>query len=86
MCITCTHVLNMSVMIQIRNVPDVLHRKLKARAALVGKPLSQYLLEEMKRVSESPTRDEILARIASRPKVKGAPASAASIIREVRER
>jgi hypothetical protein len=37
----------MTAMIQIRNVPDALHRKLKARAALLGKSLSDYLLESM---------------------------------------
>ncbi len=75
----------MSVMIQIRNVPDALHRKLKARAALAGKPLSQYLLEELRRTAEVPTREDILARIESRPRVTGGP-SAAEILREERSR
>ncbi len=75
----------MTVMIQIRNVPDVLHRKLKARAALAGKPLSTYLLEELRRTAETPTREEILARIAALPKVVGGP-TAAEILAEERGR
>jgi plasmid stability protein len=75
----------MSVMIQIRNVPDALHRKLKARAAMAGKPLSQYLLEELRHASETPTREDVLARITARPKVVGGP-SVAAILREERDR
>ena len=41
----------MSVMIQIRNVPDDLHRTLKARAAKAGMSLSDYLLDEVRRVA-----------------------------------
>lgn len=54
-------------MIQIRNVPDVLHRQLKSRAALAGMSLSDYLLDEIRRVAEKPTLDELRARLASRP-------------------
>jgi len=54
----------MSAMIQIRHVPDPLHRKLKARAALEGKSLSDYLLREIRRVAERPTMDEIIERLA----------------------
>ena len=39
----------MSAMIQVRNVPDALHRKLKSRAALEGMSLSDYLLAELRR-------------------------------------
>jgi antitoxin FitA len=41
-------------MIQIRNVPERLHRKLKSRAALEGKSLSDYLLAELRHVAERP--------------------------------
>ncbi len=54
----------MSTMIQIRHVPDPLHRKLKARAALEGKSLSDYLLREIRRVAERPTMQEIMDRLA----------------------
>ncbi len=56
----------MSVMIQIRNVPEALHRKLKSRAALAGMSLSDYLLSEIRQVSERPTMDELRARLRSR--------------------
>jgi len=45
-------------MIQIRNVPDDLHRRLKARAALAGFSLSEYLLHELKLIMETPTLQE----------------------------
>jgi plasmid stability protein len=56
----------MSKMVQIRNVPDALHRKLKTRAADLGQTLSDYLLAELERLAARPTRDEMLARIHSR--------------------
>ena len=59
----------MSKMIQIRNVPDVVHRKIKARAAESGMTLSDYLLAEVERVAALPTRDEMLARLHSRSRV-----------------
>jgi antitoxin FitA len=57
----------MSAMIQIRNVPDVLHRRLKSRAALAGMSLSDYLLSEIRQVAERPTLDELRARLERRP-------------------
>jgi len=59
----------MTAMIQIRNVPDALHRQLKSRAALAGMSLSDYLLQEMRRLAERPTLDELRARLAQRPEV-----------------
>ena len=56
----------MSVMVQIRNVPDALHRRLKSRAALAGMSLSDYLLSEIRQVAERPTIDELRARLQSR--------------------
>lgn len=53
----------MSKMIQLRNVPDDLHRKLKARAAQAGMSLSDYLIEEARRIAERPTREELLERV-----------------------
>ena len=53
----------MSVMIQIRNVPEALHRRLKARAALAGMSLSDYLLAEIRQVAERPTLEELRARV-----------------------
>lgn len=80
----CAHVGNMSKMVQIRNVPDALHRKLKVRAAGAGKTLSDYLLAELERLAERPTRDEMLTRIHGRKRVTlRTPAAVA--IREERE-
>lgn len=56
----------MSKMIQIRNVPDALHRKLKARAAQAGMSLSDYLLAEVRRAAERPTPEEMRARLLER--------------------
>ena len=57
----------MTAMIQIRNVPDALHRRLKSRAALAGMSLSDYLLEEIRFAAERPTLDELRARLERRP-------------------
>jgi len=59
----------MSTMIQIRNVPDALHRKLKSRAALAGMSLSDYLLQQIRQVAERPTMEEMQARLARRSAV-----------------
>ncbi len=49
-------------MIQIRHVPDEVHRTLKARAAQEGMSLSDYLLRELQRIAEKPTLEEWIAR------------------------
>lgn len=56
-------------MIQIRNVPDALHRRLKSRAALAGMSLSDYLLQQIREVAERPTIEEMRARLARRSPV-----------------
>jgi antitoxin FitA len=66
MCNTCLYVLHMTAMIQIRNVPDLLHRRLKARAALAGMSLSDYLLSEIREVAERPSLEELRARLERR--------------------
>ena len=60
----------MAVMIQIRNVPELLHRRLKSRAALAGMSLSDYLLSEIRHVAERPSLEELRARLSSRVSVK----------------
>jgi plasmid stability protein len=59
----------MSKMVQIRNVPDVLHRTLKARAVGSGQTLSDYLLAELERLAARPTREEMLSRLHGRKRV-----------------
>jgi antitoxin FitA len=72
--------------LQIRNVPDAVHRTLKVRAALAGMSLSEYALAELRRAADRPTRDEILARIANRPapRLRRAPAAAVRAERDAR--
>ena len=67
--IACKHVVNMSKMIQLRNVPDALHRRLKARAASEGMTLSDYLIGELRRTAERPTVRELLERLSEREPV-----------------
>ena len=75
----------MSTMIQIRNVPDKIHRKLKSRAALAGMSMSEYILQQLKESLERPTREELLDRLAELPEPKLRP-SPADLIRAERER
>ena len=84
MCRTCNYVIHMSTMIQIRHVPDPLHRKLKARAAFEGKSLSDYLLYEIRRIAERPTTEEIMERLARLPRVSPR-VPPAQVIREERD-
>lgn len=74
----------MSRMVQIRNVPDTLHRKLKGRAADKGQTLSDYLLAELERLAERPTREDMLSRLHGRRRVT-LKTPAAVVIREERE-
>jgi plasmid stability protein len=59
----------MTTVIQIRNVPDALHRRLKSRAALAGMSLSDYLLSELRQVAERPTLDELRDRLERCPQM-----------------
>jgi len=61
--------MRMPVMVQIRNVPDELHRQLKSRAALSGMSLSDYLLGEIRQIAARPTLDELRARLELYPDV-----------------
>ncbi|CAN5715027.1 antitoxin [soil metagenome] len=62
----CANVASMTKMIQIRNVPDDLHRRLKVRAAGLGMTLSDYLLSEVASAAEKPTLEEMLERLRTR--------------------
>lgn len=84
MCSTCMYAVRMSRMIQVRNVPDGLHRTLKARAAMAGMSLSDFLLAEMRRLAERPTIAELRERLRHRsPVVAGI--SAADAVRSERD-
>jgi hypothetical protein len=84
MCIACVNVEHMSKMIQIRNVPDELHAKLKMRAAANGLSLSEYLLQDIRTRAEIPTLEELDQRLRRRRPVNlgGLPTR---IIREHRD-
>jgi antitoxin FitA len=71
-------------MIQIRNVPEDLHRELKARAARAGMTLSDYLLDLVQKAAERPEPDELRRRIRERAAVypSEAPADAVRAERE----
>ena len=53
-------------MVQIRNVPEEVHRRLKARAAMEGRSLSELALAELTRSLERPTRRELIERVQAR--------------------
>lgn len=74
----------MSKMIQIRHVPDALHRKLKARAAMKGVSLSDYVLRELKEISAQPTLEEWFKRVSKHDPVE-LPVSAAELVRAERD-
>jgi plasmid stability protein len=74
----------MSKMIQLRNVPDDLHRGLKARAAMAGMSLSDYLLQEIREIAARPTLAELRERLHRREPVS-MPLDAARLVRQERD-
>jgi plasmid stability protein len=74
----------MPKMIQLRNVPDALHRSLKVRAALAGMSLSDYLLSEIKEIAARPTLAELRERLHQRKPV-AAELDTARLVREERD-
>jgi hypothetical protein len=72
----------MAVTVQIRNVPDDLHRKLKARAARAGMSISEYLLREIKHSLARPTPEELLQRLRSHGRVNLAESAAEAVAAE----
>ena len=71
-------------MIQVRNVPEEIHRELKIRAAREGVSLSDYVLELARTDVAKPTMKELLERFRARPGIRPAVTSA-QLIREVRD-
>jgi hypothetical protein len=86
MCATCDYAEDMYRMVQVRNVPEDLHATLKARAALAGQSLSDYLLAELRRVARRPTPEEIRRRLASRRPIRPAESPARAVRAERRKR
>jgi len=73
-----------TTMVQIRSVPADLHRRLKARAAIEGMSMSEYVLRELRKALDRPTRQEILDRLRRRPQ-RRLRRAAADVIRAERD-
>lgn len=73
----------LTTMVQIRNVPAEFHRRLKARAAMEGMSMSDYILREVNKALERPTRQEVLERLRAQP-VRRLKRPAAEVIRKER--
>ncbi len=74
----------MAVMIQIRNVPEQVHRVLKARSALLGKSLSDVILAELHSMAALPAPEELLQQLREVEPFK-MKRSAAALIRKERD-
>lgn len=84
MCTTCEYTDHMAKMIQLRNVPDALHRQLKARAAMAGLSLSDFLIREARKIAEQPTPEEMAERLRQREPYRGK-MSPTQVLREERD-
>ncbi|MGH9384436.1 MAG: FitA-like ribbon-helix-helix domain-containing protein [Vicinamibacterales bacterium] len=73
-----------TTMLQIRNIPSEFHRRLKARAAIEGMTMSDYVLREIGKSLDRPTRQEVLDRLRGGP-VRRLKRSPAEVIRAERE-
>jgi plasmid stability protein len=71
-------------MVQVRNVPVELHRRLKARAAIEGMSMSDYVMRELRKALDRPTRQEVLERLRAQP-VRRLSRRAADVIRAERD-
>ena len=72
----------MSKMIQVRHVPDALHRTLRARAARAGMTLSDYLRNELAQAAERLTVAELRERLAALQPVRPRESPARAVRRE----
>ena len=69
--------------VQVRGVPDDVHRRLKSQAALAGQSLNEYLLAQLSEIASMPTIPQLIARIRELPPYDGP--SLAALIREDRD-
>jgi plasmid stability protein len=72
--------------VQIRNVPEDVHRVLRVRAAAEGLSLSEYLLKEVTRMAGSPTVADLMARVSSRSLPNISTQTIVDAVREGRDR
>jgi hypothetical protein len=70
--------------VQVRDVPDQVHRRLKKQAASTGQSLNEYLLARFAEIARTPTIPELAERIRTRGRYRGT--SSAAMIREDRDR
>jgi antitoxin FitA len=82
---TCIMVHDMSKMIQVRNVPDDVHRTLKARAAAAGMSLSDYVKHDLEAAAARPSLEEIDARVTARGRTGLRTDTVVAALREARE-
>lgn len=75
----------MGVLVQIRDVPDDVHRTLKARAAAAGMSLSEYVRRMLARAAERPTAEELADRIKAR-QIVSLPEPSEVSVRRLRDR
>jgi len=73
-------------MVQVRNLPSAFHRRLKARAAIEGMSMSDFIIREVGKALDRPTRQEVLERLTAGParKLQHSPADVIRIGREER--
>ena len=81
--ITCAHAQHMSKMIQIRDVPDDLHRRVRRRAEEAGMTLSDFLKLELVRIAEQMSIGEVRERLRALPPIEH-PLSSVELVREAR--
>ena len=86
MCITCDMVLSMSKMIQVRHVPDGVHRILKTRAATAGMSLSDYIRRDLEEMAARPSLEELDGLVARRGPSRLRTDTVLAALRDVRER
>jgi len=77
MCCTCITLKDVSKMIQIRNVPDDVHRELKVRAARAGMSLTDFLNVELERVVAHRPLSELVDELRHEPVLRAGEAAAA---------
>jgi antitoxin FitA len=82
---TRVNVMHMSKMIQIRNVPDDLHRELKMRAAAAGMSMSDYIKQELSRRSRKSTIPEMIERRRARNRGKSSTLTTQKVVDIIRE-
>lgn len=80
----CFDIIAIMPNVQVRDVPDDVHRRLKAQAAMSGQSLNEFLLARMADIATVPTLPELAERIRSRSRYAGP--SSAQVIRQDRDR